>query len=269
MFSRNLLFLCCLVASIPTWGQSIQDSIPCGLTDIAELMIEKNPQIQRQRYSVTQAQANRQTATSRFDYRLVGDLSFGRTESYLFSQDPQAESTNGLLQTNDYVFTSGVQRTFRTGLRTGVFMDYSRVANNYPFNIYNESRDPFTSENFTTLRMTIAQPLVRGRGVQYTAALENANRIRVEASRLDLTFASASELLQMTRDYWRYLANYQRLKIFRENESRVRRVLEITQELVDADKKARNELLQIQADLIDKERQTIEATQFLYDARQN
>ncbi|MEL6696398.1 MAG: TolC family protein [Bacteroidota bacterium] len=269
MFIRNLFFLLCLLTSISVWGQSIQDSIPCGLTDIAELMIEKNPIIQRQRYRIFQAQANRQTATSQFDYRLTNELSFGRTESNLFSQDQRAESTNGLLQTNDYVFTSGVERTFRTGLRTGLFMDYARVANNYPFNSFEESRAPFTSENFTTLRMSLAQPLIRGRGIQYAAALETANKTRVEASRLDLTFISSIELLGMVRAYWNYLSTYKRLQIFRENESRVRQVLEITQELVNADRKARNELLQIQADLIDKERQTIAASQFLYDARQN
>ena len=69
--------------------------------------------------------------------------------------------------------------------------------------------------------------------------------------------------------YWQYLGATRALAIYQSNEARVNRVLEITTDLVKADKKPTSDLVQIQADLKDKERQTIAAQQRLFAARQN
>lgn len=258
-----------MMASLSLYGQRSQDSIPCGLLHIAELMIEKSPQIQRQKLSISQARADRQTASSAFDHYLVADLLYDRDYLNLFPQDSRFESTDGQILANDYRYTTGIQRTFRTGLTSSVNLDYSRLADNLPFNTFGEDIGPFIADNGTSLRVSLRQPLIRGRGRRFTTANERFYGKLIEQNTLDLTFVSSTELLNMSYAYWEYLGSARRLTIYKENENRIRRVLEITEELVEADRKAKNDLIQIQADLADKERQTLAAAQALYRARQN
>ncbi|MEL6626956.1 MAG: TolC family protein [Bacteroidota bacterium] len=268
-YSAYLLCFAISFTIITSKGQSIQDDIPCDLSNVAEMLIDRNPELQRQRYRILQSRANRQTATSAFDYRLLASLTQTRGQQNLFSKDDRFESTNGLLETQDLIYSSGLQRTFRTGLTSTLSVDYSRLSNNSPFDQFGDATPANTAENFTTLNLSLSQPLIQGRGKKFTAAFENAAAKEIESSELNLTFISSNELYLMSLAYWAYYGSYQRLEIFKENEKRVRRVLEITEELVEADRKARNELLQIQADLVNQERQTLQAQQELYDARQN
>ena len=73
----------------------------------------------------------------------------------------------------------------------------------------------------------------------------------------------------MSSAYWQYVTAHKSLEIYKENEARVRRVLEITQELVKADKRPAGDLAQVQADLANQERQTKVAEQILYSTKLN
>ena len=102
-----------------------------------------------------------------------------------------------------------------------------------------------------------------------TTANEKVAGIGIESQKLNTEFVASGEVFNMVAGYWQFLATEKSLDVYRGNEDRVRKVLNITQELVKADKKPSSELLQIQADLKDKERQTISAQQRWYAARQN
>ncbi|MFK8007120.1 MAG: TolC family protein, partial [Saprospiraceae bacterium] len=93
--------------------------------------------------------------------------------------------------------------------------------------------------------------------------------IGIENQQFNSTFISSNEVYNMTLGYWQYLTATKTLEIYNENEARVNKVLEITNELVKAEKKPMGDLLQIQADLKDKERLTILAEQGVFSARQN
>lgn len=268
---RKILCFCIglLMASAGLQAQVINQDITCELSHISALSIEKNPQIQRYRYRIAQARANRQTATSAFDFQLVADANYNRDRLHLFNQDSRFSSTDGRVLTNNYSYSAGLQRTFRSGLSSRLSLEHARIANNYPFNDFGEERPAFLADNFSTVRASVSQPLLRGRGKKYATAFERSAQKLVRQTELDLIFGVTGELLDMTTAYWNYLGNFKRASIFKENEDRVRKVLEITQELVDADRKAKNDLIQIQADLKDKERQSLVANQLLYRSRQN
>ena len=270
MHPRNFVLGGILFVLLPSLTSQVsRDSIPVKLDVISRLTIELNPIIQQQTYRVLQAQAGRQQASSFFDYRLIWDANFIRDELNLFAQDSRFVSTDGRLHTNTYSYGAGLQRTFRSGLQSTLRMDYSRIANNYPFNNFGEERAPYLSENFTTVSISLRQPLWRGRGRRYTTAFERSAAKQIEGADLDLSFIATSQLRAMVSAYWGYLNSYKQYYIFQQNEARVRTVLQITQELVDADKKAQNDLIQVQADLAAKERQTLQAEQSYYRAKQN
>ena len=66
-------------------------------------------------------------------------------------------------------------------------------------------------------------------------AFERAAKFELKSTEENFELNTAFELQQLGAAYWQYLATYESLIIFKENESRVKRVLEVTTELVKAD----------------------------------
>jgi outer membrane protein len=244
------------------------ESIPADLSTLSQLTLGKSPAIQRQNIQVNQAKANKQSATGQFDLQLYSNFGLNRYGLTPFDADPRKAIVSNI-QTNSLDFSGGVQRMFRNGMTTRVGFDYNRLSDNFPLNNFNENVGPFVSDNVTNTNLTLTQPLMRGRGTNIVTANEKAGELGTEAQQYNVSFVASSELFNMAIAYWQYLGAFKSLEIYRENQARVTKVLEITNELVKADKKPATELLQIQADLKDKEQQTIIAEQQLYNARQN
>ncbi|MEO0472656.1 MAG: TolC family protein, partial [Bacteroidota bacterium] len=264
----TLILLALLVAGIRVEAQN-GPIIPCDLVDLAGQTLGRSPVIQRQRLQIDQANANFQQARSAFDFNLRAGLGVDYDRSDLFQADPRFALANSMIQSNNFRSFGGLQRTFRNGLLASVDLDYTRFANSFPLNDFNEEVGTYFPDNFTNVSLTLSQPLLRGRGRKFTAALERAAAIRVDGARSNLGFISAGEIRSVALSYWQYLTDYRRLNIFQQNEARVRKLLEITEELVKAEKKPAGDLVQIQADLVDKERQTVLARQQLYNSKQN
>jgi outer membrane protein len=250
-------------------AQNPMDSIPCTFSSFAGLMLEKNPYIKQAKLMVLQQQSARQLATSTFDYTVYSDLNTGRNRDNLSTLDSRHESVNGRIMARNWVSSTGLQKTFRSGLTATSSIDYSRISDNFPYGSFGESQLPFTGQNRASLALDIRQPLLRGRGSKYTAASERYGQKMVQSRTQSLHFTIATELLNLVDAYWNYLESYQSLQIYQENELRITRLLEVTEELVEADKKTENDLKQIQADLLDQQRQSLSAQQFYFSARQN
>lgn len=262
-----------LVLAIIFWGslmgQQAAEAIPCNLLLLSELTLSKNPTIQRQKLQIDRAKASLQSASSVFDYRLNSGLSYDRNRYNLFELDPRFALADSRLNTNNYAFGGGLQRTFRSGLTANAGLEYTRIADNLPLNSFNEEVGPFLSDNFTTTTFSLNQPLMRGSGRKFATANERAAGVEVEGNVMNMVFVASGELLSTISGYWQYLYAHKSVAIFEENEQRVARVLDVTQDLVEAEKKPAGDLLQIQADLADKERQTLVSQQQRYSARQN
>ena len=262
-----LLTILIYIGLLPVNAQS--DRIQCDLVNLYQITITKSPTLQRQNIQYRISEVNKRSASSAFDYQLFSDLSLDRTGVNLFNLDPRSDIVGGRINTNRLTLSGGIQRGFRSGMTASAGMNYSRVGDNFPFNAYNENVGAFLSENNTSATVSIKQPLLRGRGRYITTANENAAGIEIESQQLNTQFIASGEVFNMVVGYWQYLSAERSLDVYRENEDRVRKVLNITEELIKADKKPSSELLQIQADLKDKERQTITARQRSYSARQN
>lgn len=249
--------------------QAQPEPIPSDLMNLYQLTLSKSPSLQRQHILSRSAKAARQSATGLFDYQLFSDLSLNRAGNNLFDADPRRDIVGDQLRTNDFQLSTGVQRTFRSGLTASMSVDYYRIADNFPINAFNENVGAYISDNTTSTTLSVAQPLLRGRGTSVVTANERAADIRMEGQLYNTSFVTSGELYNMALGYWQYLGASRAMEIYQDNQSRVEKVLEITTELVKAEKKPTGDLLQIQADLQDKERQTIQAGQQLYTARQN
>ena len=267
MWSRYI-FLCCFLAGANLlFGQA--DKISCDLTNLYQLTFNQSPTLQRQHIQNRSAEVNKQTAASLFDYQLFSNLSLNRSGVNLFNADPRKDIIGNQAITNNIGLSGEVQKTFRSGLTVNAGIEYSRIADNFPFNSFNENVGAFVSNNNTSTTISVSQPLLRGRGRSITTANEKIAAISVENQLYTSSFVASSELFNMVLGYWQYLGAQKGVDIFQANEARVNKVLDVTTELVKADKRPKSDLIQIQADLKDRERQTIVAQQQLYTARQN
>lgn len=261
-----LLGLACL-AAVVVHAQSLP--LRVDLPSLYQHTLSNSPTVQRQQIQNRIAETARQAARSQFDYVLLSDLNASRSGYNLLAPDPRRALVGSDIQTNDLSLSTNLQRSFRSGIRASIGLNYQRIADNYPLTVYNEEVGPFFGNNAVSTSFSIAQPLLRGRGRDVVTANETIAEKGSESQQDNAVFITSSQLLNTVSSYWQYLAASESLAAYQQNESRIRDLLDITEQLVAADKKPSGDLIQIRADLRDKERQTVLAQQFLFAARQN
>ncbi|MFV0247939.1 MAG: TolC family protein [Tenacibaculum sp.] len=263
---KFLLFNLVLFGICKTFSQT---TIPVDIVRLSEITLAKNPTIKRNLLSVSNAEGSLQIQKSSFDYQLTSGLFFNDNKQNLFDADARNQFIRNELNIKNAGATIGLQKRFRSSLIANLSMDYGVVTDNFPFNRFNQDVGAYFQDHTVSSTFSLTQPLLRGRGNRIATALERASQLNIESTNENVEFANSFELFQMGAFYWQYVAAYKRLKIFKENEARVRRVLEITQELVKADKRPAGDLAQVQADLANQERQTKLAEQTLFAAKLN
>jgi len=263
---KRILFSILTISSFVLFGQTQIDG---DLLLLSELTLDKSPLIQRNGLNIDQAEANFQSQRSAFDYQLSSGYNISKNRLTPFDADPRSQILTGNIETNTSDFSIGLQKRFRTGTILDVRSNYSQVSDNFPINQFGEQVGADISDQASTATIALTQPLLRGNGVKVTTAFEKSAKLDIESARQNFVLNSAFELLQTTRAYWQYVGAFKSLAIFKENENRVRNVLEITEELVKADKRPESDLAQIKADLANQERQTASASQNVYNAKLN
>ncbi|WP_367393041.1 TolC family protein [Lewinella sp. LCG006] len=268
MWTKYILFLgiFCLGNSY-TIAQN--EAVTCDLLHLYQLTLANSPTVQRQEIRNQIVKTGKQTARSQFDYQLVSDVSLSRSSYNFYEADPLRALIGNTMNTNNFSLSTGVQRTFRTGTTANVGLQYQRVSDSNPINGFSETIGAFIPDNTTTTSLSITQPLLRGRGRDIVTANEEVAELNLAQQQQNAHFVISGQVLTTVNAYWQYFSATESLKIYQDNEERVMAVLDMTKELVNADKKPAGDLTQIQADVLDKERQTILAAQNVYSAQQN
>lgn len=243
--------------------------VSADLVSLYQLTLNSSPTVQRQQIQTQIAETARQSARSQFDYVLRSDLNASRAGFNLLAPDPRRAIVGGDINTNDLTLSAQLQRTFRSGTVASVGLNYQRVADSYPLTVFNEEVGAYFANNATSTNFMISQPLLRGRGRHIVIANETLAEQGWESQQESAVFITSGQLLNTIVAYWQYRSAHESLTALQQNEARVRSVLDMTEQLVAADKKPGGDLVQIRADLKDKERQTVQGQQILYAARQN
>lgn len=264
---RSLIYYCLFVLNFS--ALFAQTTIEGSLLNFASLTLEQSPIVKQNRLLINQAEANYRTQKSIFDYELSSGFSYSRSKLTLFDADPRSSFLSERLEVNNTGVTIGLQKRFRTGLIANISTEYSSLSDNFPLNRFNEQVGADITDHVAATTLSLTQPLLRGNRKSVVTAFEKAAELTIKSAKENNTLNNAFEILQMGNAYWQYVGAYESLKIFEDNESRVRNVLEITQELVKADKRPEGDLVQIQADLADQERQTTTARQNFYNSKLN
>lgn len=265
-FCKYTFILLLVVFNNNLFGQA---KIKCDLLEMAYRAFEKNPILKRSAYTILDAEANLQIQQSVFDVNSYSGLSAKNNRYNLFEADTRNQFVDKVLKSNTTEFYAGVRKKLRTGQTTDINLNYGFNNSNLPFDSFNQSVGPYWGNHLSTINFSLTQPLMRGRGRNIATVLERTSRLYIENSIKNNEFSNSYEILQLGFAYWNYYTAFKNLEIYKQNESRVRNVLEITKELVKADKKPAGDIVQVNADLANQEKLTISAEQYLYEARIN
>lgn len=246
-----------------------QNDTPVDLVKLSQITLAESPIVKQNILSISSAEGGFLVQKSVFDYQLTSGISWNRDEFNLFEADPRNSFFNDPLDSRGAGVSVGLQKAFRSSLTAALSVDYTLSTDNFPINSFNQNVGAFIDDHIVSTTFSLTQPLLRGRGKTVATALEEASKLNVESADSNANFANSFELFQMSAAYWQYVSAYKSLEIFKENEARVRRVLEITEDLVQGDKRPAGDLAQVKADLANQERQTKVAEQILYAAKLN
>ncbi|AXG69020.1 outer membrane efflux protein [Kordia sp. SMS9] len=258
-----------LIVLLATFQMFSQSTTPVNLVKLSQITLAESPIVKQNILTISSAEGGFLVQKSIFDYQLTSGISWNRDEFNLFTADPRNSFFNDPLDSRGAGVSVGLQKTFRSSLTAALSVDYTLATDNFPINTFNQNVGAFIDNHTVSSTFSLTQPLLRGRGRSIATALEEASKLDIESADNNANFANSFELFQMSTAYWQYVSAYKSLEIFNENEARVRRVLEITEELVKADKRPAGDLAQVKADLANQERQTRVAEQILYAAKLN
>lgn len=265
-FCKCIYILLFVVYINNLYGQS---KIKCDLIGISSLAFDKNPLLKRSTYTIQNAGADFQIQKSVFDVNSYSGLLVKNSRYNLFDADTRNQFIDKVLKTNTSEFSAGVRKKLRSGQTTDISLNYGFNNSNLPFDSFNQNVGAYWGNHTSTINFSLTQPLLRGRGREVTTVSERVSLLYIENSKKNNEFTNSYEILQIGFAYWNYFTAFKNVEIYKQNESRVRNVLEITNELIKADKKPAGDIVQVNADLANQEKLTILAEQNLYTARLN
>lgn len=246
-----------------------QSKINCDLVEISNIAFEKNPSIIRSGYTIKDAEGDFQIQRSAFDVNLFSEVAVKHNKYTLFDADPRNQYMDKFLKTNTLDFSAGLQKKLRSGQITDISLKYGFNNNNFPYDSFNQYVGAFWGNHLGSVNFSLTQPLLKGRGREVTTISERVSQLYIENTRSNNEFTNSYTILQIGQAYWSYYLAYKSLEIYKENEGRVRNVMDVTKELIKADKKPAGDIAQVNADLYNQEKLTAVAQQGLYEARIN
>lgn len=265
---RNSLLLYIILLAVNNMLYS-QSKIKCDLIEVSSIAFNKNPTIKSANFSIQNAEGNFQVQKSVFDFKLNSEVGYQNEKYNLFDADSRNKYLDKVLKNNSFYVSAGLEKTLRTGQIVDVSLKYNYNNNNYPYNSFAQYVGAYYGNHNSTVNLTLTQPLLRGRGKKVATASEEAAVFYINKSKYEYEFSNSYQIQQIGIAYWNYYTAYKSLSIYIENENRVREVLNMTIELVKADKKPGSDLAQVNADLSNQERLTAVAKQDLYNSRLN
>lgn len=253
--------LAAAAAAVPVTAPrlSIADSVRAAISD--------NPAVQIQTARVRASLGALETARAEFSSQLSGSVGAGRDRSPLTGlQRAQFAGIDQSISDTSF-YELALQRKFRSGLRlsSGISVTRSLLSAAGP---QASSLPQLSADNIARVSLEAIQPLWKGAGVTANSANETGAARVHEAALLQLLHVGSERGLLAAIAYWNHAAAARSSEIASESVKRSQRLLEQTQILVKADKRAAADLSQLRADLADNQAQQVLAEQRLYQSRQ-
>jgi outer membrane protein TolC len=238
---------------------------PLALLDAVHLTLSSNPDIQLQEKQVEYSRGVLQQATGQFDPVLSLNAGHSVENSPLNRQTRDGYAGQGLFLDQVRNETTSYSLGVEKRLRNGMLLAPSMGVTNTTGTLGDAAGLPPQAQGRISFSLRV--PLLKNGGLA-AAAAEDAERLEWEAASQEMRFKVSQAILNTATAYWGFLAARENLEIAREAESGVRRMLEDTKKLVEADELPAADLYVLRANLQDKSAARIAAEKSLHDARQ-
>ena len=242
------LFL--LAYQVPAAGAAETAPVRVGLLQCIRITLEKDPQIQLKQADVRSAEGALQVEQGLFDINLEANADGVR------DVQPVVSTPDAVTQSASYQFSAS--KLFYSGLEVTPTVSYARTDVDQP---------GVPVENRGSLTVDLTYPLLRGQGREITTAGERAAQLEKDATYFDLQHTISDRVLQTVVAYWQYLAEVETLEVLKASEARSRQMVDEVSTLIDAGELPRNELLQLQANLGDKQSARIAGENAVFNGR--
>jgi outer membrane protein TolC len=252
---RWIFIISLLLSPIP---KEIRAEEGLGLLEAVTLTLSHQPGILLQKQQVEINRGAYLNASGDFDTEL--DLS----AYYSHSDQPLSSEEQAVLKSSSQIvdegfYSLGAKKLLRSGIELNPSVSVTNTDTSPP------DFDPVSKGRVDFL---ISLPLLKGRGVQATAAEEMAAESDLEASNLTLYHTISEKVLDTVIEYWSYLADKQTYDQLISSEARAERMVASIKELIAADETPASDLQRMQANLSDKSSVRISGYQNFVQAQQ-
>jgi outer membrane protein len=257
-----LMLLVCLCARAGAQRASSPGTSEITLLDAVRSALANHPLLKSQEAQVEISRVGQQQAAAPFDLVTQTGLIEGRSTLPLSAGQQEQNFLSGIssssqrLNLTDYGFS--VSKLFRNGLSVSPRLDLNRSTDNL-FNV--------NGLNTSSLSLRINVPLMRGRGRSVVGAQEDAAKLDVSASLLELNHLISQLMANAANSYWNVVAARKSFKYATEAEARGLAYLDNVEALAAADRVPRNDLNEAKANLAQRTSSRIIAEQQLLAAR--
>lgn len=227
------------------------------LIDAVRKTMEYQSSILIQKEQVNVAKGANQSAGGDFDWRM---------ETYVTQRKDNAPASSA-----DYSTAVNALDTTETGIRfaklfrQGFYIEPGYKYSGYDYDLVsNQKADPLKTGNVS---LVFRIPLLQGLGYENVGYREISSVYELEAARHNLKHEISSSIHNTVQAFWGYLAANEQLAVYIEAEDRARSILEKTEALVKANEAPAAEIINVRANLADKESARMSAEQNLNSAR--
>jgi outer membrane protein TolC len=207
-----------------------------GLDDAVRMALARSPDVLIQENQIDVARGQQLQASGQFDFVLSSGVGYSKLLSSPLAGAPSSTAFSTGYQ-------AGGAKLLRNGVTAAISLD--TVASR-------GGLAPALPGTESTLGLTLTLPLLKGRGSQEVAAVEDASILNIQVSRQAFRTQLSQTLYQTVSAYWTYRVRDALHQATITNEQRSRDLLASTTKLVEAAEKPRADLVLLSADLADK-----------------
>jgi outer membrane protein len=257
-----LTLLACLCARASAQKPSSPGTSEITLLEAVRSALTNHPLLKSQEAQVQISRAGQQQASAPFDLVAQTGLTEGRSTLPLSAGQQEQNLLSGIDASSQRLNLTGygfsLSKLFRNGVSVAPRLDLNRSTDN----LFNA-----TGLNTSSLSLRINVPLMRGRGRSVVAAQEDAAKLDVDATLLELNHLISQLMANAANSYWNVVAAHKNLKYATEAEARGHAYLDNVEALAAADRVPRNDLNEARANLAQRTSSRIIAAQQLLAAR--
>jgi len=222
---------------------------------VVKKTMEQQPSILIQREQANSTQGAYRSSGGPFDWTV---------ETYFIKKQDKAPipADDAIIETEESS-TTGLRfsKLFRSGVSVSPYVQYTGY--NYRL-VTDQDLSPVKSN---TVGLLVKLPLLRGLGYENTAVGEIAAAHEMKAARLNVSHEISLSVSNAVQVFWAYLAAHERLTVLIETEKRAQTMLEKTKVMVQGGEVPAAELVNVQANLADRESSRLTAEQAVVAAR--